>query len=266
MNVHQSICLRIALLAALVPSTLVAQANLYSGFQPVQDYVLEVGGELDQGAKIYLQRRAPAYLILPSGSNQPLLLVPRSQAVQTVNVMKVKQRSDGGIDIQPDGVLGTQTQLEVQGLTVRFALDGTEYVLRDKPDLLGLHPASGLEDYEAEYGRLAEAYKPNGGAIDAVSKDSREVRVRVYFGSWCPFCQQYLPRMMKVGSELAESGVKIDYYGLPKRIGEDPVSQQMNISAVPTGVVFVDGKEAGRINNDEWRTPEEALQKILADA
>jgi hypothetical protein len=57
--------------------------------------------------------------------------------------------------------------------------------------------------------------------------------------------------------------VRFEYYGLPRRITEDAEARAMNISGVPTGIVYRDGREVGRISGNSWRTPEQAILEIL---
>jgi thiol-disulfide isomerase/thioredoxin len=146
-----------------------------------------------------------------------------------------------------------------------FTVDGTRYTLKDKPALLGLKIAKDLKEYADNYRTLAESYTPAADAIAKLEAEDREVLVRVYFGSWCPFCQRYLPRIVRVADELAgtRSKVAIDFYGLPQDFSGDSTTRTMNIRSVPTGVVFIGGKEAGRIQSDQWQAPEKALVAIL---
>ena len=240
-------------------------ASVLQGFQPDENFVLEVNGERDAGAEIFVQPRLPAYLVLPSQASSPVLLVPRTKQVQAVHIMKMTKRPDGYIDLAPDAIYASKGQFQLAGTDLVFEIDGTRYTLKDKPALLGLKVAADLKEYAASYATLAEAYTPAGDAISKLEAEDREVLVRVYFGSWCPFCQRYLPRMVRVVDELADSASKvaIDFYGLPQDFSQDSTTRTMNIRSVPTGVVFIDGKEAGRIQSQAWQEPEKALVEIL---
>ena len=257
------ICLLALALLAALPLGAQGADSLFQGFQPSADYVLEVDGELDRGAEIYYQQRIPAFLVLPSKLSSPLLLVARTKAVQSVHIMKIAKKSDGSLDLMADAVFASKGQFEIDGTSLLFAVDGTSFVLRDKPPLLGLRAGTDLETYSESYQRLSDSYSPADSVLAALRAQTREVHVRVYFGTWCPFCQRYVPRMMKVADEIAGSKVKIDFYGLPRQINEDPVARQANVSSVPTAVVYVDGKEAGRLQSEDWRAPERALEKLL---
>ncbi len=120
-----------------------------------------------------------------------------------------------------------------------------------------------MQEYSADYVRAAAAYSPSRPILERLRSESRAVTVEVYFGSWCPFCQQVLPRIMRVGEELAGSNIRVDYYGLPRGFGSDPKASALKITGVPTGVVFIGGREAGRITGNAWKIPELSLNKIL---
>ncbi|HVS65057.1 MAG TPA: thioredoxin family protein [Thermoanaerobaculia bacterium] len=239
--------------------------SVLKGFQPDENFILEVNGERDEGAEIYVQQRLPAYLVLPSKASSPVLLVPRTKQVQAVHIMKMTRRPDGFLDLAPDAVYASRGQFELEGTDLVFEIDGTRYTLKDKPALLGLKVAADLKEYADSYVTLAQSYTPSADALSKLEAEDREILVRVYFGSWCPFCQRYLPRMVRVADELAgsKSKVAIDFYGFPQDFSQDSTARTMNIRSVPTGVVFIDGKEAGRIQSEEWQAPEKAVVEIL---
>jgi hypothetical protein len=68
-----------------------------------------------------------------------------------------------------------------------------------------------------------------------------------------------------VEDELKGSKVKFEYFGLPHDMN-DPEAKRLKVSGVPTGIVYVNGKEAGRITGNSWSTPETSLNTILGAA
>jgi thiol-disulfide isomerase/thioredoxin len=258
----------LALLAAALFSAgtapLFAQAgSTLKGFEKVDDYVLEINGTVDPGAAIYFQRRVPAYLVLPASSNTPLLLIPRSRAVQSVSLMKVNSGPNGTLDLADDAVFARQGEFQIAGTEILWSSEGKQYRLRDRPPLLGLVASKGLKDYSDKYQIGAASYAPAADVLAALKKEGRDAHLRVYFGSWCPFCQRYLPKLVRVDEEISGS-IQIDYYGLPKDMGSDEVAKQMKIKSVPTAVLFVDGKEKGRFEAEDWESPERGLARLLA--
>lgn len=252
-------------LAGSVSAPVLGQGgSLLEGFERSGDYVLEIDGAIDESAEVYISQRVPAYLGMSEKLPSPFLLVPRTQQVQTVHIMKVAKQDADTVDLLPDAIMGIEGTFSVVGQELHFEVADHDVVLKEKPPLLGVQDVDGMKAYSSEYVERAEAYTPAPQAMAALRAKEGDIRVRVFFGSWCPFCQQYVPRLIKVAEELEQSAVKVDFYGLPRQMSKDPMTRQAGIEAVPTGVVWVNGEEAGRIKSDQWRSPEEALVQILA--
>ncbi len=234
------------------------------GFERSGDFQLVVGGKLQPAAEIYaLPSGVPAFLILSSALPSPVLLSPREGSVQTVQLMKILKRPDGTVDLMADAALLPQGNFQVVGEEVRFKTEGRSAVLQPRPSLLGLKKAGDLTSYSPEYARKAKAYKPNDKAVQQLRKQAQPVRVRIYFGSWCPHCKEHVPFLLKVEEQLVGSKVQIEYYGLAKGLA-DADSKKFGIRSVPTGVVYLNGKEIGRLNAADWAAPETALAGLLA--
>ncbi len=255
----------LALLLILAGPAGAQATGTLAGFQRTGEWLLEVGGAEVPNAEIYLSELAGAYLIISSKLPAPVILLPRTSSVQTVNLMKIDRLPDGSIDLLPGAALSSQGTFEVlgDGERVRFAVDGIKAALKAKPPLLGQQRAESLAAHSPDYARGASAYAPSAPILGDLLHQRRDVRVRVFFGSWCSACKQLVPRIMKVAEALAGSRIHVEYYGLPRQIREDPLAQQVGINSVPTGIVYVDGKEIGRIVGGEWKVPELALKNLL---
>ncbi len=116
--------------------------------------------------------------------------------------------------------------------------------------------------------RGATAYTPSIPVLAKLRSQTEDVQVLVFFGSWCSACKQMVPRIMKVDEQLDGSKVQIDYYGLPqgRAFSADTKASAMGIKSVPTGVVFLNGREIGRINGNGWKIPELAINNVLVKA
>lgn len=254
-------------LALALPAAIGAQASYSIGdFEPV-GYVLEIDGQTVARAEIFQSRAAGAFLILTSDLSAPVMVRLRDAQVVTVNLMKINRTADGRVELLPDATLATQGTFRVTADRggLEFAVDGRGVELREKPPLLGWQGISGLEEHSPEYRRSADAYRPSGPILSKLREQSEEVLVRVYFGSWCGACKQMVPRIMKVAEQLEGSRVRFDFYGLPHGIVSDPEAGKNNITGVPTGVVYVDGEEIGRISGNGWKVPELAINNLLLD-
>jgi len=214
------------------------------------------------GAEIYLSERVPAYLIVADPLASPTLLLPREGAVRTVSFMKLLKRG-GTIDVLADAELASEGRFQLQGETIGFTVGGTKAALKPRPHLLGSQDLAGMLDYSPEYRRTAAAYSPDAKAVSALKSVSKPVRVRVYFGSWCSFCKQYVPKLLKVAEELEGSRVDFEFYGLPEGFAGEPMAKRDDVDAVPTGIVYVGGREVGRLRSQDWQYPERSLRQIV---
>lgn len=238
-------------------------------FKPNGDYNLVVDGKEVPNAEVYFSERVPAFLILSSKLGSPVLLSVRSQTAETVQLMKVAKQPDGTVNLLADATLAPQGQFSLLGEEgVSFTIDKHPVQLKTKPPLLGLHPAADLRSYSPPiYVNGAKAYKPDNQVIANLKRSATPVTLRVFFGSWCPHCQHYVPRLLRVEDELKGSKIKIEYFGLPKTgLADVPEAKKFGISGVPTGIVFVKGKEAGRLTGNAWNSPETSLATILNGA
>ncbi len=234
------------------------------GFERSGDYQLVVGGKLQPAAEIYaLPSGVPAFLILSSALPSPVLLSPGEGSVQTVQLMKIVKRADGTVDLMADAALSPQGKFEIAGEDVRFKTEGRTAALQPRPSLLGLKKAIDLTTYNPEYARRAKAYQPNAKSVQQLRTVVQPARVRVYFGSWCPHCKEHVPLLLKVEEQIKGSKIQIEYYGLEKGLNSGD-AKKLDIHSVPTGVVYSNGKEVGRLSPTDWAAPETALAKLLA--
>jgi thiol-disulfide isomerase/thioredoxin len=258
-----------ALLAVLVVLATAAAGqrmpadNVLRDFQRSGGYVLVINGK-QVPADVYQSQRAAAILIVSSSFLSPVLLSPGLGVAQTVNLMKLNKKPDGSIDLLADAVLTTQGALDVQDEEVHFKADGISATLATTPPLLGLRRVDEVTAHNPEYLPRAATYAPNPQAVAVLKKEQRPVTLRIFYGSWCPHCREMVPHAIRLEQLLKGSRIHLEYYGLPPRFGSDPAAVKNNIKTVPTGIVYVNGKEIGRINNTAWTAPETTLVAILS--
>lgn len=254
-------------LAGLAAPPLSAQATpdpFLQGFQQVGTWALSVDGTKSPGAQIYQSERARAFLLLGSGVDQPILIDMRSRQVETVGIMSLAKRKDGTIDILADASLAPQGpyQIDGSGRGVSFTTGGHKYSLSERASLVGPQKAADLTAYDPSYARRAKEYQPNPGLVAQLDKETQAVRVQVFFNSKCPHCELMVPRIIKVQETLDNPKITFDYYGVPDSF-KDPVMDAKDVHGTPTGIVYVKGKEVGRIVGEQWKSPELAIQNVL---
>ncbi|MEM7480845.1 MAG: thioredoxin family protein [Acidobacteriota bacterium] len=255
-----ALLLSVPALAQMMPAD-----SLLRDFQLTGDVILEVDGQVVEKAEIYQSQRAAGFLILSSALPEPTLIMPRAGSVESVSVMKLARRDGGSIDILADAELTPHGRFTPKGQNIAFSVGGKAAVLKPKPYLLGLQDAQALLDYSPEYQRTADNYTPDAQAMAALKAQGRDVKVRVYFGSWCPACARAVPPLLQVANELEGSSIDFEFYGLPTPFGDEPAAKKDDVGSVPTGIVYVDGKEVGRLRGGPaWRLPELTLDDIVA--
>ncbi len=256
----------VLLAAAALHAQGVPSDGVLRGFQPSGDYKLVIDGKT-VSAEIFQNDKIPAILLLSSSLPSPVLLTPRTGSVETVHIMKVSKKPDGSVDLLADAVLAPIGQFQMAGENILFNHEGKRVSLNPKPPLTGLRKGAELKAHSPEYVRTAQGYTPNGPAIASLKKETRPITVRVVFGSWCPHCRQHVPYILRVEDELkaSKSSVKFEYMGLPRppEAWQLPEVKKLNVKGVPTGIVYVNGREVGRIEGRGWETPEVLLNKIV---
>ncbi|KAB2955662.1 MAG: thioredoxin family protein, partial [Thermoanaerobaculia bacterium] len=149
-----------------------------------------------------------------------------------------------------------------------FELAGKRAELRAAPPVLGSRPGPELLALDAYYRWLAGRFQPDPAAIERLRSERRDVRVLTFFGSWCPHCKEHVPLLLRTEQEVGRGGsVRFEFHGLPRSgMSAEPEAKRWGITGVPTSILIVDGVEAGRIPNEGWSHPEQALAKMLAAA
>lgn len=233
------------------------------GFELVDDYVAMKDGS-DLEARIYSSSASRAILIVPEDIMAPaVILWPRTREVESLKSMKVQTLTGGFAEVKKDAVAALHPAFQVVGTNVVFDVGGVEMRLKPKPPLVGLYDAPQMLDSSAVYKRRAEDYTPSAEMLEKLGRVSSNVRVRVFFGTWCPACGQMVPRILTVAENLGKSNLNFEFYGLPKGFAGEPEAERHDIHSVPTGVIFVNEQEVGRIQGNDWRSPESALWNLL---
>ncbi len=259
------------LAAALILGVTAAAAQvpadaMFSGFKRNGEFLFELDGEPLKHAEIYLSKRATAYLVIAPELASPLLISPRAGSVESVSFMKVMKRDDGTIDLLADASFNRLGAFRIAGQEIVFEVKGKDAKLKAKPPLLGGQEPEALKSYKPEYSQLAEEYTPEARYLGNLRSQQDAVRVRVYFGTWCPVCGRLVPRILRLGEELEGSRVQFEYYGLPQPMTDDPVTKAQDLHGVPTAIVYVGDEEVGRLTGGDLNAPEKSITRLVLGA
>jgi thiol-disulfide isomerase/thioredoxin len=246
------------------PATAQSRAGALRDFHPFRTYVLVVDGAEDRDAKIYYSDTARAFLIFHARFSSPALIQPRKSSVETIQPSKVAERKDGTIDLLPAPRLALQKKFLLVEDRIVFTIDGIRATLKPRAPLLGLQTRAALAEHDPEFARRALKYAPSEATLAKLRSEQEGVRIRIYLGTWCPHCQEAVPRVMRVEEGLEGSDIRVEYAGLPQRFAQDPEAKRAKVNHVPIGVVFKGGSEIGRLTGNAWKTPELALKIMLS--
>ncbi len=241
-------------------------------FEPAGKYALEIDGEAAAKARIYLSLNAGSALLVTAPElPAPLLMRPQEQRLDQVQPGDLRPRTDGAINLAAGAELEPAGTYTIEGTSLLWSAGAQRMRLLERP-LLGLHRAPAVAAWDPDYARRALRYSPSRGALETLRTAGGQTRVRVYFGSWCPRCAQAVPRLMRLAFELEGSGLRFEFFGMPRLETDAPESfwreaQEAGIfgddvEIVPLAVVTRGSRRIGRITAG-WGNPERELEKIL---
>ncbi|MFV1959275.1 MAG: thioredoxin family protein [Planctomycetota bacterium] len=271
MTMGTRLCSRLAVLGVAAALALTAGADPSSptvlrGFERSGQYMLHANGKAIPDARIYYSRRAAAYLVLSDVFESGVLVLPRTRCVESVSDEEMTEHDDESIDVKKNTTPCSLGRYRLEGPDVVFRVGKIRARLKPKPPLLGGHLAAALIEHTPEYLRDGRAYKPDPKLMKVLEASKKEARIQIFFGSWCSFCSRFLPNVLKVERLLkGKTKLHFEYFGLqpPPAAWVSPTATKMGIRKLPTGIIFIDDKEVGRIVGTEWIRPERYLVKYL---
>ncbi|MCP3961664.1 MAG: hypothetical protein GY719_27810 [bacterium] len=236
----------------------------FTPFEPFGKLQATLDDQIIDGAEVFFAERPGAYLLRAADLDQPLLIDVSTQRVERLRSTKVRDNGNGTVNLLIDAVSKTAGSFQVGTQQLTSTLDdGRRLSLHPLPDLLGEQTADLIRAHDFSYGYRARQYPPSEKALKMLRQETREVTVRVYFGSWCATCARFLPWLMQVEDGLEGSKIRFQYYGLARGL-DDPEAKEKGIDSVPVAVVSVGGEELGRRSSQGLGIPENALLEILA--
>ncbi|MGB8959610.1 MAG: thioredoxin family protein [Candidatus Aminicenantales bacterium] len=131
-------------------------------------------------------------------------------------------------------------------------------------DLVGPTNREAILEHVPAWRDLVAAYQPKPEALDKLRGLGREVRIEVYFGSWCSDSMAHVSAFFKILDLVDTPLLQPVYFGVPEaKDKRAPYIEGKDIVKLPTFIVIVDGREAGRIVETPKKTVEEDLVTIL---
>jgi thiol-disulfide isomerase/thioredoxin len=229
--------------------------------------VIWVDDQVAKGGAVAVASRAGNLILLRAPQlGGGVLLRPAKKTVARIEPGKIVEELDQtfavGNDPEPE-VVGT---FEVGDQGISFALGDHRVELRQGPNKIGLHAGEELVASNVGYAFRARAYVPDSSVVDELRGVGESLKVRVFFGSWCPYCSNRIPRLLRVARDLGSDDIQFEYFGLPSPFRDDPEAKKFDIKGVPTAVVLRGDEELGRIKGQGWNAPESSLRDLLRTA
>ncbi len=228
-------------------------------------YQLRVGGALDKNAKIYRAEKLARVLVVSSALSNPVLIGggERTAVLLDPAALTGIEGDADSIAVDPDQKVGTPIATIVDGGNLRFTVGDKKSVVEPAEPLLGDLTVEVLLNALPEWRRNIGTYKPGIGDMRLLDTMQTPTEVEVFFGTWCPHCEKYVPRLMSVVSGLKGTNLTFRFHGVPHKFDDDPEVRLNKISGLPTALVRQGGKVVARIEEISWEHPEGALSAVL---
>jgi len=115
-----------------------------------------------------------------------------------------------------------------------------------------------------EWKEVVASYIPNPAIIEKLKSINKEVQVELFIGTWCPDCRRHVSAYFKILEMTDNPLIVTSYTGIPReREARQEFIQGKNIERVPTFIIFIDGREKGRIIETPTKSVEEDLLDII---
>lgn len=259
-----------SLLAALAFLVLATPAHLFAAevtCQPDYDFCVEVDGQYPAEARFYrAETRGRFFIDIPEMKDgflmdlkeKKLTAVPRDRITRQEETLTYQ---DGLPDDAP------AFAFSIDGPIIRFEADSRKVrILRvlDRPPLVGELSIDELLADRAEYRAGMNSYTPDETAMRAVRAYDKPLKVDIYFGTWCPHCKSFVPKLLRIAKDVGDSKIAFNVVGVPKNFGTEKGPWfGKKIQVIPTVIVSQNGKEITRLSIHQTALPEVELAGIL---
>jgi thiol-disulfide isomerase/thioredoxin len=98
------------------------------------------------------------------------------------------------------------------------------------------------------YAENLKGYTPNADAVTGLKKNADSIQLVVFMGTWCDDSHFIIPKLFALTDASGFSKDRITLIGVDREKKTlSHLSEALNITNVPTIIVFQNGKEAGRV-------------------
>jgi thiol-disulfide isomerase/thioredoxin len=252
-----------------VPFPAASAADAPARYQMSSHYQLRLNDKLEKEARFYqVLGGVPRLVIVVPGMPQAVLVAAGEKTASALDPTRVTPSADDPdtVTVSPSPVAPQTSPVTIDGTKLRFALGPSKMIVEPHDALTGEVTPEQLLAYSPEYRRLSAAYKPGRGDLRLLETLPAETELDVFFGSWCPHCEQMIPRLLRVLQELKTGNLKVHLHGVPTKIDEDPLARQYKVVGVPTGILHRGSERLATLEGQNWERPESTLAALLFGA
>ncbi|MGD8377589.1 MAG: thioredoxin family protein [Acidobacteriota bacterium] len=216
-------------------------------------------GEPLAASRVYQRTGAPDLVAAP-GDGTWLYVRPATRRFQPLNPASVQDADERTVTVvPPPASRGRSLTYDLAAGALLLGEEGGLAVI-PTPDLLGETTAEAFLGLCPELQDRELAYEPDPGAVGELAACTRPITVEIYFGSWCPHCQQVLPRLLRALRDADNDHLDVRLYALPRKL---EASGGRGVRKVPTIVLLEGGVEIGRFHGLEEVPVEETLADLV---
>jgi thiol-disulfide isomerase/thioredoxin len=213
-------------------------------------YRVEVDGALSPQARLFITQGRPSLLLVAPELKRPAVIQINGHEVFQAEAASV---ADGPIPTQvalaDSEIRGPADPYTRDGDAVIFFRDGHRIRVSPRPPLIGPATTEDVLNQLPAYRKGMGEYTPSGSDIFYLKGYKYDVKVDVFFGSWCPHCRVMVPMLLKSIAEAANPKIQLSFHGVPPPpFGSYAPARENKIDGVPTFIVYADGKEIGRFS------------------
>lgn len=118
--------------------------------------------------------------------------------------------------------------------------------------------------YNLWYNPNHDNYKPNAAVLSEIRNNLEGINITIFMGTWCEDSQQQVPAFYKILEELNFDNNKVTLITVDRnKVTPEHLEKDMNITNVPTFIIYKDGKELHRIVERPMESLEKDLLKIV---
>lgn len=247
-----------------------AETPLLEGsFYRVGVWERTIDGVPQQHASVWAHDDGFHYLLEGPTSNQLIYVATRRRVGLLVERQWLLSKNDerGEITLRLPAESKLSFPIRVEPQSVEFVIQGRRVEMHRAKNILGQVECASLPERLPEMKRFLLDYALDSGATEKLKARLDEVgtlRLKVYFGSWCPFSARRVPALLKLATELGNR-LELTCIGIDAPVTDDPIARQVGLVGVPAVRGSAGNRGPWAIDGVRLRRPETELLTLVSD-